>query len=46
MHSQAQAAAENPFGFGYMLNLIYAYLQKPLEITILGELSLETFLQD
>ena len=36
MHSQAQAAAENPFGFGYMLNLIYAYLQKPLEITITG----------
>ena len=29
-------AAENPFGFGYMLNLIYAYLQKPLEITITG----------
>ena len=31
-----KAAAENPFGFGYMLNLIYAYLQKPLEITITG----------
>ena len=36
MNSQAQTAAENPFGFGYLLNLIYAYLQKPLEITVTG----------
>ena len=36
MESQAQMAAENPFGFGYMLNTIYAYLQKPVEITIIN----------
>ena len=36
MESQAQVAAENPFGFGYLLNTIYSYLQKPLEITILN----------
>jgi hypothetical protein len=29
-------AAENPFGFGYLLNTIYMYLQKPLEITVLN----------
>jgi len=36
MESQAMMAAENPFGFGYLLNTIYMYLQKPLEITILN----------
>lgn len=36
MESQAQMAAENPFGFGYLLNAIYAYLQKPTEITIIN----------
>ena len=36
MESQAQIAAENPFGFGYLLNTIYAYLQKPTEITIIN----------
>ncbi len=36
MKSQAMMAAENPFGFGYLLNTIYMYLQKPLEITILN----------
>ncbi len=36
MESQAQMAAENPFGFGFLLNIIYMYLQKPLEITILN----------
>ena len=36
MESQAQIAAENPFGFGYLLNAIYAYLQKPTEITIIN----------
>ena len=30
-----RAAAENPFGFGHLLNAIYLYLQKPAEITIL-----------
>lgn len=37
MESQAQMAAENPFGFGFLLNVIYMYLQKPLEITILND---------
>jgi len=37
MESQAQMAAENPFGFGFLLNIIYMYLQKPLEITILND---------
>ena len=36
MKSQAMMAAENPFGFGYLLNTIYMYLQKPTEITILN----------
>ena len=36
MQSQASIAAENPFGFGHLLNTIYMYLQKPLEITILN----------
>lgn len=36
MESQAQIAAENPFGFGYLLNTIFCYLQKPLEITIIN----------
>jgi hypothetical protein len=29
-------AAENPFGFGYLLNAIYLYLQNPTEITVLN----------
>ena len=36
MKSQAMMAAENPFGFGYLLNTIFMYLQKPTEITILN----------
>ncbi|MDW7641082.1 MAG: thioredoxin domain-containing protein [Nitrosarchaeum sp.] len=36
MESQAQIAAENPFGFGYLLNAIYIYLQKPTEIIIIN----------
>ena len=36
IESQATMAAENPFGFGYLLNTIYMYLQKPLEITVLN----------
>jgi uncharacterized protein YyaL (SSP411 family) len=36
MQSQASLAAENPFGFGHLLNTIYMYLQKPIEITILN----------
>ncbi len=36
MESQAQMAAENPFGFGYLLNCISVYLEKPLEITLIN----------
>ncbi|HJJ23297.1 MAG TPA: thioredoxin domain-containing protein [Nitrosopumilus sp.] len=36
MESQAQMAAENPFGFGYLLNTISIYLEKPLEITVIN----------
>ncbi len=43
MESQAQMAAENPFGFGFLLNTIYAYLEKPLEITILNESDKEMY---
>jgi hypothetical protein len=36
MESQASMAAENPFGFGHLLNTVFMYLQKPTEITILN----------
>lgn len=36
MESQAQMAAENPFGFGYLLNTISIHVQKPVEITIIN----------
>ena len=36
MESQAQVAAENPFGFGYLLNTISMYVQKPVEITVVN----------
>ena len=36
MENQAQMAAENPFGFGYLLNSITIFLEKPLEITIIN----------
>ena len=36
MESQAQIAAENPFGFGYLLNTISMYIQKPVEITVIN----------
>ncbi len=36
MESQASMAAENPFGFGHLLNTIFMYLKKPLEITIIN----------
>jgi uncharacterized protein YyaL (SSP411 family) len=29
-------AAENPFGFGQLLNTLYLYIQKPTEITMLN----------
>ena len=37
MDSQAQMAAENPFGFGFLLNVISLYLEKPQEITIINQ---------
>jgi hypothetical protein len=43
MESQAVMAAENPFGFGYLLNTIYMYLQKPTEITILNPINSEIY---
>ncbi|MEM2786517.1 MAG: thioredoxin domain-containing protein [Candidatus Nitrosotenuis sp.] len=36
METFALAVAENPFGFGYLLNTIYLYLEKPTEITLLN----------
>ena len=36
MEAFAVMAAENPFGFGYLLNTIYLYLQNPIEITVLN----------
>ena len=41
MESQAQMAAENPFGFGFLLNTIFIYLQKPCEITIINKENLQ-----
>lgn len=41
METQALLAAENPFGFGYLLNTIYMYLQKPIEITVLNSKNFE-----
>ena len=37
IESQAMAAAENPFAFGYLLNVLYLYHQKPTEITIIND---------
>ncbi len=36
MGSQAVSAAENPFGFSHLLNVIYTYLKRPVEVTVLG----------
>jgi len=43
MESNALMAAENPFGFGQLLNTIYMYLQKPTEITLLNTTNAEVF---
>ena len=43
MESQATLAAQNPFGFGHLLNTIYMYLQTPTEITILNTKNTEIF---
>ena len=37
MESLSTMAAENPFGFGQLLNVMYMYLQKPIEIIILNK---------
>ena len=34
--SQAMAAAENPFAFGFLLNVLYLDIVTPTEITILN----------
>lgn len=36
MESLSTMAAENPFGFGQLLNVIYMYLKKPIEITMVN----------
>lgn len=41
IESQATSAAENPFAFGYMLNVLYLYYQKPTEITIINDNNFE-----
>lgn len=43
MESLCIMAAENPFGFGQLLNTIYMYLQKPLEITMLNPMDKNIF---
>ncbi|MDE1726685.1 MAG: thioredoxin domain-containing protein [Thaumarchaeota archaeon] len=41
MESLSTMAAENPFGFGQLLNVIYMYLQKPTEITMINYVNKE-----
>jgi len=41
IESQAMSAAENPFAFGYLLNVLYLYYQKPTEITIINDSNVE-----
>jgi len=36
LESQAQMAAKNPFGFGYLLNTISICMEKPVEITVIN----------
>jgi uncharacterized protein len=35
MKTSSRSAAENPFGFGQMLNSIYLYVKKPVEVTVI-----------
>jgi uncharacterized protein len=35
MKSGARTAAENPFGFGQMLNAIYFHIKTPVEVTVI-----------
>ena len=37
IESQATSAAENPFAFGYLLNVLYLYHKQPTEITVLND---------
>ena len=41
MESLSTMAAENPFGFGQLLNVIYMHLQKAIEITIINGMNRE-----
>jgi len=41
IESQAISAAENPLAFGYLLNALYLYNQKPTEITIINDNNFE-----
>jgi uncharacterized protein len=41
MESLSTMAAENPFGFGQLLNVIYMYLKKPIEITMINHANKE-----
>jgi uncharacterized protein YyaL (SSP411 family) len=43
MEAFAIMAAENPFGFGFLLNTIYLYLQNPTEITLLNPQNKELY---
>lgn len=43
MEAFAIMAAENPFGFGYLLNTIYLHLQSPTEITLLNPQNKELY---
>ena len=43
MESLSVMAAENPFGFGQLLNTIYLYTQKPVEITMLNTTNDEVY---
>jgi uncharacterized protein YyaL (SSP411 family) len=43
MESFAIMAAENPFGFGFLLNTIYLYLQTPTEITLVNTKNKELY---
>jgi hypothetical protein len=36
MKAGSRSAAENPFGFGQMLNSLYLYVKKPVEITVIS----------
>ena len=43
MKSLSTMAAENPFGFGQLLNTIYLYIKTPTEITVLNTINSEIY---